>query len=332
MQFARLPRLRLAQLPTPLEEAGRLEQHFPGVRLFLKRDDLTGPVLGGNKARKLEFLLADARQQGAAVVLTVGAAQSNHARLTAGLAARLGLECILVLEGTEPEEKQGNLLLDRLLGAEVRFAGARPAQEVMEEMAAGLRGQGRRPYAIPVGGSTPLGALAYCLAMEEMLCQASSLGIVVHRVYVANGSAGTQAGLVLGARVLDPTLRVIGISVSRSSGECRLRVADLATGAAALLGLPLTVLPGDVEVRDGYVGPGYGIPTPSCLEAIDLLARYEGVLLDPVYTGKAMAALLDDLRRGEVKEGENVVFWHTGGSPALFAYRRFLEGEPCCDR
>ncbi|MFZ5767886.1 MAG: D-cysteine desulfhydrase family protein [Bacillota bacterium] len=325
MQFARLPRLHLAQLPTPLEEAGRLEHLFGGVRLFLKRDDLTGPALGGNKARKLEFLLADARRQGADVVLTVGGAQSNHARITAALAARLGMDCVLVLDGPAPCENQGNLLLDRLLGAEVRFAGARPAEEVMEELAAGLRERGRRPYAIPVGGSTPLGAVGYCLAMQEMLAQASQMGFVVHRVYVATGSGGTQAGLLLGARVLDPSLRVIGVSVSRSREECCRRVADLATGAAALLGLPVEVDPAQVEVLDEYVGPGYGIPTAACLEAVRLTARREGVLLDPVYTGKAMAALLDHLRCGVIKEGENVVFWHTGGSPALFAYTQYLE-------
>lgn len=325
MQFARLPRLRLAGLPTPLEEATRLERLFPGARLFLKRDDLTHPALGGNKARKLEFLLADARRQGADVVLTVGGPQSNHARITAALSARLGWECILVLEGAEPPEAQGNLLIDRLLGADVRFAGARPAQEVMEEIAAGLEAQGRRPYAIPVGGSTPLGAVGYCLAMEEMLAQASDAGVVVHRVYVATGSGGTQAGLVLGARVLDPSLRVTGVSVSRSAEESRSRVAELATGAASLLGLPVRVEAAGVEVLDGYVGPGYGVPTPGCLEAIRLLAREEGVLLDPVYTGKAMACLLDHLRRGVIGEGENVVFWHTGGAPALFAYSQGLE-------
>jgi len=325
MQFARLPRLHLAGLPTPLEEATGLGRLFGGVRLFLKRDDLTRPALGGNKARKLEFLLADARQKGADVVLTVGGPQSNHARITAALAARLAMECILVLEGEEPDEAQGNLLLDRLLGARVRFAGARPAEEVMEEMAADLRARGRRPYPIPVGGSTPLGAVGYCLAMQEMLSQAAEMGVVVHRVYVATGSGGTQAGLVLGARVLDPSLRVTGVSVSRTSTEARQRVAELATGAARLLGLTATVSPEEVEVLDGYVGPGYGIPTPACLEAIRLVARHEGVLLDPVYTGKAMGALVDHLRRGVVKPGENVVFWHTGGSPALFAYSQYLE-------
>lgn len=327
MQFARLPRLRLAGLPTPLEEATRLERLFPGVRVFLKRDDLTHPALGGNKARKLEFLLAEARQQGADVVLTVGGPQSNHARITAALAARLGWECVLVLDGAEPPEAQGNLLIDRLLGARVRFAGVRPAQEVMEEMAAALEAQGRRPYAIPVGGSTPLGAVGYCLAMQEMLVQAGDAGVVVNRAYVATGSGGTQAGLVLGAQILDPSLRVTGVSVSRSAEEARARVAALATGAASLLGQTATadVEAGGVEVLDGYVGPGYGIPTPECLEAIRLLAREEGVLLDPVYTGKAMACLLDHLRRGVIREGENVVFWHTGGTPALFAYARQLE-------
>ncbi|MEW5934975.1 MAG: D-cysteine desulfhydrase family protein, partial [Bacillota bacterium] len=263
--------------------------------------------------------------QGADVVLTVGGPQSNHARITAALSARLGWECILVLEGAEPPEAQGNLLIDRLLGADVRFAGARPAQEVMEEIAAALEAQGRRPYAIPVGGSTPLGAVGYCLAMEEMLAQASDAGVVVHRVYVATGSGGTQAGLVLGARVLDPSLRVTGVSVSRSAEESRSRVAELATGAASLLGLPVRVEAAGVEVLDGYVGPGYGVPTPACVEAIRLAAREEGVLLDPVYTGKAMACLLDHLRRGVIREGENVVFWHTGGAPALFAYWQELE-------
>jgi len=324
LQFAKLPRLRLAQVPTPLQEAPRLEQAFPGPRLFVKRDDLTGPALGGNKARKLEFLLADARRQGADVILTVGGPQSNHARITAALSAALGWRCVLILDGEEPGSWQGNLLLDRLLGAEVRFAGSRPAEEVMSETAAQLRGEGWRPYPIPVGGSVPLGAVGYALALQELLTQASEQGLVIHRVYVATGSGGTQAGLVLGARVLDPSLRVIGISVSRRAEEIAPRVADLASGAGRLLGLPAAFSPEDVEVQDRYIGEGYGIPSSGCLEAVRLCAQTEGILLDPVYTGKAMAGLIDHLRRGMIAREENVVFWHTGGSPALFAYEQYF--------
>jgi D-cysteine desulfhydrase family pyridoxal phosphate-dependent enzyme len=326
------PRFRLATLPTPLEEAPRLREALGGParcpRLLIKRDDLTGLAFGGNKARKLEFLVADAQRAGATVLVTTGAEQSNHARMTAAAARVAGMGASLVLTAKHPDPpRQGNLLLDYLLGAEVHFipppADPRIAigdleAETVARVMTGLEAQGERPYLIPVGGSSPVGALGYVEGTRELLEQWR--GETVSRLYYAAGSRGTQAGLVLGAKVYGAAYRLVGIAVSGGEPEKTERAVRLANEAATMIGVAARITAEDVVTDSSYIGPGYAIPTPECLEAISLLARHEGIFLDPVYTGKAMAGLIDHIRRGLVGPQETVVFLHTGGTPALFAY------------
>lgn len=316
--FSRFP---LGTFPTPLEPLPRLTAALGGATLWVKRDDQTGLALGGNKVRKLEFFLADALAQNADVVLTTGAAQSNHARITAAAARRAGLACILVLRGDPNEPPQGNLLLDHLLGAEVRvYACKREERAILLAQAAEeQRAAGHRPYVIPLGGSSGLGALAYALAVKELADQAAAINVRIDHVVVASSSGGTHAGLILGAKIYGLSWKIWGITPDATASELQNLVADIATQGAALLGLP-PVRPEEVIVVDAYVGPGYGQMTPECRQAIRLVAQAEGLLLDPVYTGKAMAGLIDMVRQGVFPKGQTVLFWHTGGTPALFAY------------
>jgi len=333
-KLAGLPRFGLAHLPTPLQEAPRLRSALGGPgrcpRIFLKRDDLTGLAFGGNKARKLEFLVGDALRAGATTLVTTGAVQSNHARMTAAAARAAGLRCTLVLtRGAESPPLQGNLLLDRLLGAEVHFIEPNPdprlatgddeekrVAEVVEE----LRGRGGRPYVIPVGGSSPIGALGYVAGTLELLGQLADAALSPARLYYGSGSRGTAAGIVAGARLLGAPYHPIGVAVSGGEPEKRLRAARIGNDAIALLGAEPSLAPEDFETDQGYIGEGYGIPTEGCLEALRLVAREEGILLDPVYTAKAMHGLIDHVRRGLVAPDSAVVFLHTGGTPALFAF------------
>lgn len=318
------PRLALGHWPTPLAELDRLSRHLGGPRLWVKRDDLSGLAGGGNKTRKLECLLADARARGAATLITAGAAQSNHARQTAAAAARYGFGCVLVLSGTAPAAgsaaASGNLLLDRLLGARIEWAGHRDAYEVMQEVAAGERVAGREPYVIPYGGSNAIGAGAYVAAMDELARQALRAGVTFDHVVVATGSGGTQAGMVAGARAANLRTRVLGVSVGRPAASLAADVLDLARLSAAYLNLRIAIDADAVAVTDAYIGDGYGVLGDPEREAIRLLARTEGLLLDPVYTGRAMAGLIDLAARGEFGRQETVLFWHTGGQPALYAY------------
>lgn len=321
-------RLPLAHLPTPVYQLPRLSQALGGPSLWVKRDDLTGLAGGGNKARKLEFLAFDALAQAADMLITVGGPQSNHARQTAAVAARLGLACRLVLGGSAPERAAatGNLLLDDLLGAEIVWAGARPRAEVLEEVAAQTRAAGRRPYVLPLGGSTPLGALGYAYAMLELQRQLPGLGVGAadawpfDRIVFASSSGGTHAGLVLGAYLAGFPGQVLGISVDEPPDQLCANVAALATDAAGKLGIDYAFVPADITANGGYLGAGYAVMGPPEREAIHLLARTEGLLVDPVYTGRAAAGLIDLVRRGDIGRSENVLFWHTGGVPALFAY------------
>ncbi len=327
MRLVELPRLPLATLPTPLEEAPRLTQALGGPRILLKRDDLTGLALGGNKVRKLEYLLAEALSQGADVLVTGAGPQSNHVRLAAAAARKVGLDAVLVMYSAAPAEVQGNYLLDRLLGAEVIFTGSADRSSVdraLDEVADDLRRHGRRPYVIPRGGASPLGSVGYLAAVLELEAQRAARQMQVDHLVCAVGSCGTLAGLWLGATWLQVPYRLWGISVSRPRDECLARVQSLAAGAAQVVEL---VLPPSAEmptVLDGYLGPGYGIPSVEAIEAIRLLARTEGVFLDPVYTGKAMAGLVDLVRRGEIRRDETVIFLHTGGAPSLFAHTSSL--------
>ena len=315
-------RIALAQLPTPLERLPHFSAALGGPEVWIKRDDQTGLATGGNKTRKLELLLAEAREQGAQVVLTVGAIQSNHCRQTAAAAARAGLDCLLVLRGQAPPRQQwtGNLLLDDLLGARLRWAGDQEPLDVLAAATAEEAAAGRKPYPIPYGGSNGLGAAAYALAFQEAWQQMEAAGLTFDRVLFASSSGGTQAGLVVGARACGFQGQVLGISVDKTGGHLRETVAELLAPTAAHLGLDLEMGPDDVEIDDRYIGAGYAVLTAAEREAIQLLARNEGILLDPVYTGKAMAGLIALVRRGEIGRGERVLFWHTGGTPALFAY------------
>jgi len=327
MQLGKFPRVRLASLPTPLEEMPRLTEILGGPRLLIKRDDLTGLALGGNKARKLEFLLGEARASGADVVVTTGALQSNHARITAAAARKLGMRAVLVLSGEEPAEYQGNLLLDIIFGAEVRVIQSEEEYVLlatMEDVARELSREGHRPYLIPTGGSTALGVCAYIEAAMELLLQANGMGVAVDAIVHATSSGGTQAGLFVGMKLAQARVQLVGISAGPPREVVERRVTALVDDVSRLLRLDLRGHPDDLIVLDGYVGEGYGIPSPECLETIRLVARTEGILLDPVYTGKAMAGLIDWIRQGHFEPSQTVVFWHTGGVPALFAHARVL--------
>jgi D-cysteine desulfhydrase family pyridoxal phosphate-dependent enzyme len=325
------PRLPLAPLPTPLEEAPALSDALGGPRILLKRDDLTGLALGGNKARKLEFLLADALAQGADTVITTGASDSNHCRMTAAAAAQLGLRCVLLLGArSESPSLQGNLLLDHLFGAEVHFYpahGTVGGNHLLPEVTEFVRARGNRPYPFPSGGSTGLGALGYALAVQELMDQLAERGLHADYLIHAAGSGGTQAGLLLGAALHGPEFRILSINIDEPTNEnLKPRTRSVYAEGAALLGLPGTEPP-QFDLVTGYVGDGYGILSDGAAEAIRLLARTEGVLLDPVYSGKAMAALIDLIRRGEIGADKTVVFLHTGGAPALFTQAGELNGR-----
>jgi D-cysteine desulfhydrase family pyridoxal phosphate-dependent enzyme len=329
--FSRVARKPLATLPTPLHDAVRLREALGGYarapRILIKRDDLTGLALGGNKARKLEFLIADAIAKGCDALITTGATQSNHARMTAAGACVAGLECHLVLTSkSDAPPLQGNLLLDRIYGATVHHVAAPVDPRValgsdeakVREVESTLRSAGKKPYVIAVGGSSSVGALGYTLAIAELAEQLSGAGAIPSRVYYASGSRGTQAGLTLGVKACELTVCLYGIAVSTGEPEKTLRAFHAANGAAEILNIPTRVELDDLFTDEGFIGEGYGIPTRDCLEAIALLARTEGILLDPCYTGKALAGLIAHARTGEVRPEETVVFLHTGGAPGLF--------------
>jgi D-cysteine desulfhydrase/L-cysteate sulfo-lyase len=322
---AELPRLRLAQLPTPLEEAARLSDTLAGPRIYFKRDDLTGAGLGGNKVRKLEFVIGRAVAEGADALVVCGGFQSNLARIAAAVGNRLGLQVVLVLGGEpgEPRLPVGNLLLDHLYGVSVHTIDTSPRWEfgsAVEDVAADLRARGKHPYIVPLGGSGPEGMAGYVSATEELLEQLAHRNLRPSRLYVAVGSGGTFSGLLLGALNQGASYQVVGISVSRSREYLIEQIHSAASAAAASLGLSRWPAGAQIHVDDGYIGPGYGVMTPGCRHAIELVARMEGVLLDPVYSGKAMHGLIDHIRDGQIGAHESVVFLHTGGWPALFAY------------
>lgn len=324
--IAAQPRQRLATLPTPLHDLPRLRAALGGAarcpRIVIKRDDLTGLAFGGNKARKLEFLVADALAAGATRLITAGAAQSNHARMTVAAARLVGLDASLVLTTSDAAPPvQGNLLLDRIMGADVHFVPSGTNEdEAMAALADELRARGEVPYVIPVGGSNAIGTLGYVAATLELLGQLHEQGLTPEIVYYANGSRGTQAGLVLGARIFGAPYAVKGVAVSGGDEVKRQRAVRIASEAADLLGSSARLTPDDLANDEGQIGPGYGLPTPACLEAISLLARHEAVFLDPVYSAKAMAGLIADIRAGQFAPAATVLFLHTGGTPALFAH------------
>jgi len=318
-----LPCFPLAHLPTPLEMMGRLSKALGGPELLIKRDDQTGLALGGNKARKLEYLVGQALDQGADTLITAGAAQSNHCRQTAAAAAKAGLKCEIVLSGTKPEKANGNLLLDRILGATEHWVDRTQRAAKMEEIAQALRAQGRKPYVIPIGGSNGVGATGYVMAMLELTAQLDAMQKTVDHVVFGSSSSGTQAGIVLGARLAGFNGSVQGLSIDKNDPEhfeYEEEVAQVANDCAEYIGASERFTREDIQVVYGYKGEGYGVVGELEREAVRLMARNEGIILDPVYAGRAFGALVDLIRRGVFKPGETVVFWHTGGAPALFAY------------
>ena len=326
MNLGRFPRIALAHLPTPLEPMDRLSDFLGGPRLWIKRDDCTGLATGGNKTRKLEYLLADALEQGADTIITTGATQSNHARQTAAASARLGLPCHIVLEEpafapSESYRTNGNILLDRMFDAVIapRPHGSDMDAE-MEALAEELRRDGATPYVIPAGGSSPVGALGYVGAALELVYQASEMGLRIDHAVHATGSAGTQAGFVAGLEAVNAGIPVRGFCVGRPCAVQDAMVIELAERTASHLGLPGLVKPSHIETDDRFIGEGYGFPTEGMIEAVTLLARTEAILLDPVYSGKAMAGLIAMVRDGAYGPDENVVFLHTGGVAGLFGY------------
>ena len=316
----RLRRTRLAYLPTPLEELPRLAKALGGPRLFIKRDDQTGLAGGGNKARKLEFSVAEALRQGADTLITLGGVQSNHCRQTAAAAARCGLRCVVVLRGHAPGTSNGNLLLDYPLGAQVVFSGDRTREAVAEDVAKEQRAAGHRPHLIPVGASNEIGAVGFVAAIEELDSQLKEQRLNVDHIVFASSSFGTQAGLCVGAKAIGFAPQIAAIAIDSSRAELQAGVAALADATTRRLGLKLTFTPDEFVAYDGYLGAGYAIMGDPEKEAISFVARTEGILLDPVYTGRAMAGLIDLIRKGEFGKDETIVFWHTGGSAALFAY------------
>ena len=316
--LASLPFIPLAPAATPVEELTRLRAALGGgPRLIAKRDDTIGFAFGGNKVRKVRFVAADALAQGADTLITSGGVQSNHARVTAAAAAKLGLHCILVVNGAPPEPPSANALLDRLLGAEMRFVNSRDDRvPAMNAAAAALRRVGRHPYVIPIGASTPLGAASFVHAVTELLGQIDPPDFIVH----STSSGGTQAGLIAGCALTGVKTRVLGISADETAADLKRIIHGILPGLAALLGFPANKFDDvDVTIDDAFRGPGYGMPTPESRAAIELCARTEALFLDPTYTAKAMAGLIAHVRQGTFRPDETILFWHTGGQVGLFA-------------
>lgn len=324
--FERIPRVNMVHAPTPLEHLSRLSDTL-GCNLYVKRDDCTGLAGGGNKARKLEYLLADAQSKGADTLITVGGFQSNHARQTAAAAAKFGFACELVLEDVEGTPKtdyynNGNMLLDQLMGATIHSIQAdQDCSIYAEELVSRLISEGRKPYLIPMGGSNPMGSLGYIRCANEIIQQIDEQNIQIDQIILASGSAGTQAGLLAGLIAANVDIPVLGITVSRSTQEQQKLVEKLLKETLTYLDIDPDLANGKVIADGSYFGEGYGITTPAMITAVRSCADLEGLLLDPVYTGKAMSGLIDLCDKGAIKAGSNLLFLHTGGSQGLFAYR-----------
>jgi L-cysteate sulfo-lyase len=311
-----IPRMHFAHLPTPIEELPRLTEYLNGPRILVKRDDQTGLAFGGNKTRKLEFLVAEALEQGAKMLITGGALQSNHCRQTAAAAARFGLDCALVLNGEMPAQPSANLLLDQIFGAEIVMVADRAYRDqTLQETFDKATAAGRRPYLVPYGGSSPAGALGYAFAVEEFMKQ----NVKVDWMVFGTSSGGTHAGLVLGQRVFGFKGKVLGISIDEPEEWLKTHVSKLASDTSEKIGERIDFTSDDILANEEYCRAGYGVFTDAERESVRLFAKYEGLLLDPVYTGRAAAGMIDLIRKGFFKKDETVLFWHTGGQPALFA-------------
>ncbi len=326
MLLSRFPRIMLAHLPTPLEHMPRLSEHLGGPEIHVKRDDCTGLATGGNKTRKLEFVMADALEREADTVVTVGAVQSNHVRQTAAAACKLGLRCEVLLEHrienpTETYARSGNVFLDKLYGAIIReYPAGTDFDKAMQEVADEVKASGGSPYIIPGGASDRVGALGYVNCAMELLGQSNEQGLIIDHLVTATGSAGTHAGLIVGLKAMRSDMPLLGIGVNAPKDMQEQRVFDLACDTADYIGAKGVVSRGDIVANCDYIGDGYGVPTKSMNDAVLLLARLEGLLFDPVYSGKALAGMIDLVTSGYFEGAKNIVFLHTGGSAALFAY------------
>ena len=323
-----LPKASLGYFPTPLIELTRLSKTLGGPNIYMKRDDNTGLALGGNKTRKLEYIMGDALAKGADTVITAGAIQSNHCRQTAGAAASLGLECHLVLGGEEPEQPQGNLLLDKVYGCHIHWTGENRKGEDIPALVAQLKAEGKKPYVIPYGGSNELGAIAFIEAYKELNAQREALKVDFSHIIFASSSGATHAGLMLGNKILQTHSQIVGINIDKGEMDkvpFDEHIVSLANSTAQFIAADYQFTADDLILNSDYVGDGYGVIGELEKEAIALTAQNEGILLDPVYTGRAMGGLIDMIRTGQIKATDNVLFWHTGGAPALFAYADDLD-------
>jgi len=323
-----LPKASLGYFPTPLIELSRLSAKLNGPKIYMKRDDNTGLALGGNKTRKLEYIMADALAKGADTVITAGAIQSNHCRQTAGAAASLGLECHLVLGGQAPKQAQGNLLLDQIYGCHIHWAGANRKGEDIPALVEQLTAKGKKPYVIPYGGSNEHGAIAFVEAYKEMESQREAMDVTFSHIVFASSSGATHAGLMLGNKMFDNDCQIVGINIDKGEMDkvpFDEHIVSLANSTAQLIAADYQFTADDLILNSDYVGDGYGVIGKLEKEAIALTAQNEGILLDPVYTGRAMGGLLDMIRTRQLKPTDSVLFWHTGGAPALFAYADDLD-------
>lgn len=323
-----LPKASLGYFPTPLIELTRLSKTLGGPNIYMKRDDNTGLALGGNKTRKLEYIMGDALAKGADTVITAGAIQSNHCRQTAGAAASLGLECHLVLGGKKPEQPQGNLLLDKVYGCHIHWTGENRKGEDIPALVAQLKAEGKKPYVIPYGGSNELGAVAFIEAYKELNAQREALKVDFSHIIFASSSGATHAGLMLGNKILQTHSQIVGINIDKGEMDkvpFDEHIVSLANSTAQLIAADYQFTADDLILNSDYVGDGYGVIGELEKEAIALTAQNEGILLDPVYTGRAMGGLIDMIRTEQIKPTDNVLFWHTGGAPALFAYADDLD-------
>ncbi|MFQ3236967.1 MAG: D-cysteine desulfhydrase family pyridoxal phosphate-dependent enzyme [Paraglaciecola sp.] len=314
-------KVQLGFFPTPVVELNNLRKVLAGPQIFMKRDDLSGLALGGNKTRKLEYILADALAKGCNSIVTAGAAQSNHCRQTAAAAAKLGMECHLVLGGQKPGEFTGNLLLDDLFGAYIHWAGENRKGEDIPRVYKQLSDQGKKPYIVPYGGSNELGALSFVHAVQELKAQTS--GQAFSHIVFASSSGGTHAGLVLGKQLYGQDYQIVGINIDKDQDgqpSYRHHLLTLIQQTAKLIEIDSDITEQQLVLLDDYIGQGYGVVGDLEREAIALTAKYEGILLDPVYTGRAMGGLIDMIRKQIFSPNDKVLFWHTGGAPALFAY------------
>ncbi len=320
----KFPRVHLASLPTPLEKLERISNDLKGIELFIKRDDLTGLAYGGNKVRKLEYLMGEGHRQGCRTVITLGGPQSNHARMTAAAASKMGWEAILVLQGEPPPEEQGNILLDGLLGARIVWTGTEERSDVFQRVEEELRQKEKKFLSIPLGGSNALGALGYLQAAEEIAQAQEKLGVNFDYIVAGAGSGGTHAGLLVGKYMYDLSARIMGIAAA--DRDLTPTVDDLFQETSRLLGQEFSRDKDDLFLSRDYVGPGYGLVDEPTIQAVRYLALQEGIILGPVYTGKALAGLLDLALQGFFPEGSRILFIHTGGTPEVFAFNKEVGG------